>query len=389
MGASPTAQDQENPEFMREQDEGAEDTAESSDQAVQGVNTPQAHAEGQPQSGTSSSQGQAAFSRLSLEDPAEKQLRIARDTLNRLYEADLMGMTAQELSEHSLKQETYQRIIDSHESRMFKRKRMSFSSISASDSHANRSRPNKLEQLLKAKCPELSSASQTAFDTWRQLVNNKFMMITGVDHDCTQRSRWALSGIKSDLSTLVNPLVKACDEADEHEVQFTWQMVQNLLQDVIKNPTVRRTELAITYFNCRQKNGQSVQAFSDFLKNLEDRMDNAPFEDGSSKVDFYFAKMIDSLQARIIEADVMKSCHVVKDLVANATRFEQISRATGKAPVPHGNPTEIPRESRPQRGRGRGTPNYKGQSRGGRGSFGPRYSNANNEPQGPRPPPKN
>jgi hypothetical protein len=90
-----------------------------------------------------------------------------------------------------------------------------------------------------------------------------------------------------------------------------------------------------------------VQAFSNFLKNLEDRIDNAPFEDSSSKVDFYFAKMIDSLQARIIEADVMKSCHVVKDLVANATRFEQISRATGKAPVLHGNPTEIPRESRP------------------------------------------
>jgi hypothetical protein len=98
-------------------------------------------------------------------------------------------MTAQELSEHSLKQETYQRIIDSHESRMFKRKRMSFSSISASDSHANRLRPSKLEQLLKAKCPELSSASQSSFDTWRQLVNNKFIMITSVDHDCTQRSR--------------------------------------------------------------------------------------------------------------------------------------------------------------------------------------------------------
>jgi hypothetical protein len=220
-------------------------------------------------------------------------------------------------------------------------------------------------------------------------VNNKFMMITGVDHDCTQRSRWALSGIKSELSTLVNPLVKACDEADDQGVQLTWQMVQNLLQDVIKNPTVRRTELAITYFNCRQKNGQSVQAFSEFLKNLEDRMDDAPFEDGNSKVDFYFAKLIDSLQAKIIEADVMKNCHVVKDLVANATRFEQISRATGKAPVSHGNPTEIPRESRPQRGRGRGMPNYRGQSRGGRGSFRPSYNSANNEPQGPRPPPKN
>jgi len=46
-------------------------------------------------------------------------------------------------------------------------------------------------------------------------------MITSVDHDYTQRSRWALSGIKSDLSTLVNPLIKACDKADEHEVQFT------------------------------------------------------------------------------------------------------------------------------------------------------------------------
>jgi hypothetical protein len=148
-------------------------------------------------------------------------------------------------------------------------------------------------------------------------------------------------------------------------------------------------ELAITYFNCRQKNSQSVQAFSEFLKNLEYRIDDAPFEDSNSKVDFYFAKLINSLQAKIIEADVMKNCHVIKDLVANATRFEQISRATSKAPVSHGNPTEIPRESRLQRRRGRGTPNYKGQSRGGRGSFGLCYSNANNEPQGPRPPPKN
>jgi hypothetical protein len=99
-------------------------------------------------------------------------------------------------------------------------------------------------------------------------------------------------------------------------------MVQNLLQDVIKNPTVRRTKLAITYFNYRQKNGQTVQAFSDFLKNIKDRMDVVPFKDGNRKVDFYFAKLIDSLEAKIIEADVMKSCHVVKDLVANATRFE-------------------------------------------------------------------
>jgi hypothetical protein len=220
MGAPHTAQDQENPEFM-EQDEDAEDRAESSDQAALGVNTLQTHADRQPSSGTSSTQGQAAFSRLSLEDPADKQLRIARNTLNRLYEADLMGMTAQELSEHSLKQETYQRVVDTHESRLSKRKRMSFSTTSASESHANRSRSNKLEKLLEAKCPDLSSASQTAFDTWRQLVNNKFIMITGVNHDCTQRSRWALSGITSELSTLVNPLVKACDEANEQGVQFT------------------------------------------------------------------------------------------------------------------------------------------------------------------------
>jgi hypothetical protein len=90
--------------------------------------------------------------------------------------------------------------------------------------------------------------------------------------------------------------------------------------------------------------------------------------------------MIDSLQARIIKADIMKSCYIVKDLVTNTTRFEQISRAIGKAPVLYRNPTEILRESRLQHGRGRGTPNYKGQSRGGWGSFGPRYSNANNEP---------
>jgi len=42
----------------------------------------------------------------------------------------------------------------------------------------------------------------------------------------------------------------------------------------------------------------------------------------------------------------MKSYYVVKDLVANAIRFEQISRAIGKAPVSYRNPIEIPRESR-------------------------------------------
>jgi flagellar biosynthesis regulator FlbT len=94
------------------------------------------------------------------------------------------------------------------------------------------------------------------------------------------------------------------------------------------------------------------------LKNLEDCIDDAPFEDGNSKVDFYFTKLINSLQAKIIEADVMKNCHVIKDLVANATRFEQISRATSKVPVSHRNPIEILCESRPQRGRGRGMPNY-------------------------------
>jgi succinate dehydrogenase/fumarate reductase-like Fe-S protein len=96
------------------------------------------------------------------------------------------------------------------------------------------------------------------------------------------------------------------------------------------------------------------------LKNLEDHIDDAPFKDSNSKVDFYFAKLIDSLQAKIIEADVMKNCHVIKDLVANATRFEQISRVTSKAPISHRNPIEILHESRLQCGRRRGMPNYRG-----------------------------
>jgi hypothetical protein len=53
IGASPTAQDQENPEFTMEQDEGAEDTAEPLGQIAQGA-APQTYAEGQPLSRTSS-----------------------------------------------------------------------------------------------------------------------------------------------------------------------------------------------------------------------------------------------------------------------------------------------------------------------------------------------
>jgi hypothetical protein len=161
------------------------------------------------------------------------------------------------------------------------------------------------------------------------------------------------------------------------------------MQDVIKNPTVRRTELANLYFNCRQKNGQTVQAFREFLKNLEDRMDIAPFDDGISKVDFYFAKLNDSLQTEIIKADVLTGCHSIKELMANATRYEQVSKATNKAPVSHDNPSGIARDSRAPRGRGRGTPNFRSQTRGGRGGFNPSYNSANAEPQGTRQPAKN
>jgi hypothetical protein len=239
------------------------------------------HADDTPAGSRASSIARSAFSKMGTEDPVEKQLRIARDALDTLFEADLTIMTAQQLVEHSSKQEAFQSIVDAHEVRL-KRKRDVNSFAPASDSHANRLRDNKLEQLLKGKCPELSSASQSAFDAWKQLVNNKFMMYTGHDFDGTQRSRWALSGIKPDLNTLVNPLAKACDEADDRDYQFTWQMVQNLLQDIVKNPTVRRTELATSYFNCHQKQGQSVQSFADYLKNLEDRMDITPFVDGPS-----------------------------------------------------------------------------------------------------------
>jgi hypothetical protein len=53
IGAPHTAQDQENPRFI-EQDEDEEDRAKSSNQAALGVNTLQTHADRQPSSGTSS-----------------------------------------------------------------------------------------------------------------------------------------------------------------------------------------------------------------------------------------------------------------------------------------------------------------------------------------------
>jgi hypothetical protein len=51
-------------------------------------------------------------------------------------------------------------------------------------------------------------------------------------------------------------------------------------------------------------------------------MDALPFDNGATKVDFYFAKLHDVLQAKIIEQDLLKSCPSIKDLVASAVRFE-------------------------------------------------------------------
>jgi hypothetical protein len=394
METAGTAQDQiqfemadADAELMDALGEHTEPTAADAHDTAQGMQAQaQAHvdlyANHTPAGSRASSVARRAFGKLSIEEAAEKQVREVREALEAMFEKDLIAMTAQQLADHASKQEAYQRIIEAYETRL-KRKRDGDSSLFASDSHANRMHHSKLDNLLKSKCPELSSASQSAFDAWRQLVNNKFMMVTGHDHDGTQRSRWALTGIKSDLSTLVNPLAKACDEADEMDVPLTWQKVQELLQDIIKNPTVRRTELANQYFNCRQKQGQSVQSFADYLKNLEERMDALPFDDGATKVDFYFAKLHDVLQAKIIEQDLLKSCPSIKDLVASAVRFEQISKAA-KAPAAHDNRNDIARESRADRGgRGRGASSFRGQSRGrGRRSYG---SGTNVVPQAPRP----
>jgi hypothetical protein len=383
-----TAQDQLDQEMANNEIEAVDDVdvrvnieTAASEQHAQPPLSDNPHAEHTPVGSRASSVARGAFQRMGLETPAEKQLRATREALEMLYDVDIIALTTEQLREHGLKQAAYEQIIENHE-RSQKRKREESSMASASDSHANRMSTSKLDNLIKTKCPELASTSQSAFDTWRQLVNNKFKMVTGHEHDGTQRSRWALSGIKSELSTLLNPLAKACDEADEMGYEFNWAMVQELLQDIIKNPTVRRTELAIQYFNCYQKPGQSVQSFAEYLRNLEERMDTMPFEDGATKVDFYFAKLQESLRTKIIEQDLLSTCTFVKDLVANAVRYEQISKAA-KAPAPHDKRTDYARESRADRGRGRGSSPYRGVSRGNRGRSG--YGSGTNAvPQGPR-----
>jgi hypothetical protein len=100
-------------------------------------------------------------------------------------------------------------------------------------------------------------------------------------------------------------------------------------------------------------------------------MDALPFDNRATKVDFYFAKLHDVLQAKIIEQDLLKSYPSIEDLVVSAVRFEQISKAA-KAPAVHDNRNDIARESRADRGaRGRGASSFRGQSRGrGRRSYG-------------------
>jgi hypothetical protein len=85
------------------------------------------------------------------------------EALERSFEIDITTLTTEQLTEHSVKQAAYEQIIENYEARL-KRKRGENSMVPVSESYANRIYTNKLESLIKARYPELLSASQSAFD---------------------------------------------------------------------------------------------------------------------------------------------------------------------------------------------------------------------------------
>jgi ribosomal protein L31E len=99
-----------------------------------------------------------AFSKLSIKEAAKKQVREVRKALKAMFKKDLIAITAQQLADHTSKQEAYQRIIEAYKTR-FKRKHNGDSSLFVSDLYTNCIHYSKLDNLLKSKCPELLSAS--------------------------------------------------------------------------------------------------------------------------------------------------------------------------------------------------------------------------------------
>lgn len=120
------------------------------------------------------------------------------------------------------------------------------------------------------------------------------------------------------------------------------QFLHNLLQD----PANRRREAMLRYETARQRPGQPIRAFVNYLEELEEELD--PFNE-RQKADSLFVKMAPTMRQRLIENGFATQEHTRAELANTVAMLEQNSSGPRQPPAPQPDFRERRSGSRPHK----------------------------------------
>ena len=188
------------------------------------------------------------------------------------------------------------------------------------ESRGERIRRTNLDTLVKKSPPDIGGTTQQHFNRWIAAVKNRFK-VNNADYNCERRTRWAIKGLAKEktIAQLVHRRLGTKDKGP-----LLWDKFKTMIQDQIRNPTVRRFNNATAYYTAIIKENQRFDIFLAHMRSLEDRFSYTPFVNPEQQVDFWFSRLPTYLQAELFRQNFVERVRTAKDLFAEIRRVEQL-----------------------------------------------------------------
>jgi hypothetical protein len=191
-----------------------------------------------------------------------------------------------------------------------------------------------LDQLVKKDPPTLETTNQKQWDSWVSRIENLFLVMNAMT-DHPRRTRWAIQGFKKDaaLQSEVNRRLNAC-ETDGNEV--TWLELKQIVQDFIRDPAVRRFEIANKYYTSTMCDTQKFDTFLNHMLTYEGLLSHKPHaeDDDAQKIDFWFTRLTPQLQRKLLQQNLSEKAKTFNEFCTQVRYCEQLDETTGTHPEP-------------------------------------------------------
>jgi len=175
--------------------------------------------------------------------------------------------------------------------------------------------------LVKQSTPKLKDRTLQSLKQWTNDVEVVFKMLSVDKSSYSRLALWATRGLEGEVSR------RCASKSEELGEALTWSAISEVVRDYVSDPAVRQATNSVAFYNCSWTPGQSLDNFKNYLETLESNLNHTLRSD--SRLWFTFAKLPETIRARMIELDEPRTFTNARSLWDRAMRLESIAKPDG------------------------------------------------------------